>query len=109
MNVARPPTAVTATARDRYVSPPLPDSGDAASPGTPGTIVRTATPLDSLGRRRSPAAVAEVAVSELALALDDVPPRSKGRHFPADPPRTEEIIASCAAPATVCTARGLAG
>jgi len=39
----------------------------------------------------SPAAVAEVAVSE--LALDDVPPRSKGRHFPADPPRTEEIIA----------------
>ena len=42
-------------------------------------------PLDSLGRRRSPAAVPGY--------LAGRPPRSKGRHYPADPPRTEEIIA----------------
>jgi site-specific recombinase XerD len=42
-------------------------------------------PLDSLGRRRSPAAVPGY--------LAGRPPRSKGRRYPADPPRTEEIIA----------------
>jgi hypothetical protein len=42
-------------------------------------------PLDSLGRRRSPAAVAGY--------LAGRPARSKGRRYPADPPRTEEIIA----------------
>jgi integrase len=44
-----------------------------------------APPLDSLGRRRSPAAVPGY--------LTGRPPRSKGRRYPADPPRTEEIIA----------------
>jgi len=42
-------------------------------------------PLDSLGRGRPPAAVPGY--------LAGRPPRSKGRHYPADPPRTEEIIA----------------
>ncbi len=42
-------------------------------------------PLDSLGRRRSPAAVPGY--------LAGRPPRTKGRHYPADPLRTEEIIA----------------
>ena len=42
-------------------------------------------PLDSLGRRRSPAAVPGY--------LAGRPPRSKGRRYPADPLRTEEIIA----------------
>src|SRR5919106_1007182 len=41
-------------------------------------------PLDSLGRRRSPAAVPGY--------LAERPPRSKGRRYPPDPPRTEEII-----------------
>ena len=45
----------------------------------------SAPPLDSLGRRRSPAAVPGY--------LAGRPPRSKGRRYPADPPRTEEIIA----------------
>src|SRR3954447_15525975 len=44
-----------------------------------------AVPLDSLGRRRSPASVPGY--------LTGRPPRSKGRRYPADPPRTEEIIA----------------
>src|SRR3954447_13706088 len=44
-----------------------------------------AVPLDSLGRRRSPAAVPGY--------LAGRPPRSKGRRYPADPPRTEEIVA----------------
>ena len=43
------------------------------------------SPLDSLGRRRSPAAVPGY--------LAGRPPRTKGRRYPADPPRTEEIIA----------------
>jgi site-specific recombinase XerD len=43
------------------------------------------TPLDSLGRRRSPATVPGYRAGR--------PPRSKGRRYPADPPRTEEIIA----------------
>src|SRR5688500_4424610 len=49
-------------------------------------------PLDSLGRRRSPAAVPGY--------LAGRPPRSKGRRYPADPPRTEEIITvmRCAGP-----------
>src|ERR687896_477075 len=42
-------------------------------------------PLDSLGRRRSPAAVPGY--------LAGRSPRSKGRRYPPDPPRTEEIIA----------------
>jgi site-specific recombinase XerD len=42
-------------------------------------------PLDSLGRRRSPAAVPGYLAGRR--------PGSKGRHYPADPPRTEEIIA----------------
>src|SRR3954463_14765003 len=42
-------------------------------------------PLDSLGRRRSPAAEPGY--------LTGRRPRSKGRRFPPDPPRTEEIIA----------------
>src|SRR3954470_5161241 len=42
-------------------------------------------PLDSLGRRRSPAA--------LPGYLTGRRPRSKGRRYPADPPRTEEIVA----------------
>src|SRR4051812_21695501 len=41
--------------------------------------------LDSLGRRRSPAAVRGY--------LAGRPARSKGRRYPADPPSTEEIIA----------------
>ena len=42
-------------------------------------------PLDSLGRRRSPATVPGYRAGR--------PPRTKGRHYPAYPPRTEEIIA----------------
>jgi integrase len=45
----------------------------------------TSPPLDSLGRRRSPASVPGY--------LAGRPPRGKGRRYPADPPRTEEIIA----------------
>src|SRR3954462_15607503 len=44
-----------------------------------------AVPLDSLGRRRSPGAVPGY--------LAGRPPRTKGRRYPADPPRAEEIIA----------------
>jgi hypothetical protein len=44
-----------------------------------------ARPLDSLGRQRSPAAVPG--------CLTGRPSRNKGRRYPADPPRTEEIIA----------------
>jgi len=40
---------------------------------------------DSLGRRRSPAAVPGYLAGRR--------PGSKGRHYPADPPRTEELIA----------------
>src|SRR3954468_10149138 len=43
------------------------------------------SPLDSLGRRRSPDAVPGYLAGRLV--------RSKGRRYPADPPRTEEIIA----------------
>src|SRR3954454_14692023 len=42
-------------------------------------------PLDSLGRRRSPAAVPGY--------LTGRRPPTKGRRYPPDPPRTEEIIA----------------
>jgi integrase len=42
-------------------------------------------PLDSLGRRRSPAAVQGY--------LAGRPSRNRGRRYPPDPPRTEEIIA----------------
>src|SRR4051794_27148919 len=42
-------------------------------------------PLDSLGRRRSPAAVPGY--------LTRRRPPGKGRRYPPDPPRTEEIIA----------------
>ena len=50
-----------------------------------GTPCHADRPLDSLGRRRSPAAVPGY--------LAGRPPRNKGRRYPADPPRTEEIIA----------------
>jgi len=42
-------------------------------------------PLDSLGRRRSPASVPGY--------LAGRPSRNKGRRYPPDPPRAEEIIA----------------
>src|SRR3954466_12706514 len=42
-------------------------------------------PLDSLGRRRSPASVPGY--------LAGRPSRNRGRRYPPDPPRTEEIIA----------------
>ena len=45
----------------------------------------TSPPLDSLGRRRSPASVPGY--------LAGRPPRRNGRRYPADPPRTEEIVA----------------
>ncbi len=45
----------------------------------------SSTPLDSFGRRRSPATVPGY--------LAGRQPRNKGRRYPADPPRTEEIIA----------------
>jgi hypothetical protein len=41
--------------------------------------------LDAAGRRRSPATVPGFHAGR--------PPRNKGRRYPADPPRTEEIIA----------------
>ena len=44
-----------------------------------------AAPLDPVRRRRSPAAVPGY--------LAGLSPRSKRRRYPADPPRTEEIIA----------------
>jgi len=47
--------------------------------------VSASPPLDSLGRRPSPAAVPGY--------LAGRPPRSKGRRYPPDPPCTEEIIA----------------
>ena len=43
------------------------------------------TPLDSLGRRRSPATMPGYRGGRS--------PRSTGRRYPPDPPRTEEIIA----------------
>ena len=43
----------------------------------------TSPPLDSLARHQSPAATAARVKRS----------SSRGRHFPADPPRTEEIIA----------------
>jgi hypothetical protein len=52
--------------------------------------------LNSLGRRRSPAAVPGY--------LAGRPPRSKGRRYPADAPRTEEIIATAAATGSMATA-----
>ena len=58
-------------------------------------------PLDSLGRRRSPAAVPGY--------LAGRPPRSKGRRYPADPPRTEEIIAVMRCCGDGCTATARAG
>jgi integrase len=48
-------------------------------------IVTASPPLDSLGRRRSPASVPGY--------LAGRPSRNKGRRYPPDPPRTEEIIA----------------
>src|SRR3954463_8050039 len=58
------------------------------------------SPLDSLGRRRSPAAVPGY--------LAGRPPRTKGRRYPADPPRTEEIIAVRRCMGTFATGRSLA-
>jgi integrase len=42
-------------------------------------------PLDAAGRRRSPATMPGYFASR--------PPRNKGRRYPADPPRVEEIVA----------------
>src|SRR3954447_16374245 len=50
-----------------------------------GEIVTASVPLDSLGRRRSPAAVPGY--------LAGRPSRNRGRGYAPDPPRTEEIIA----------------
>src|SRR4051812_37734344 len=50
-----------------------------------GGVMSASPSLDSLGRRRSPAVMPGY--------LAGRPPRSKGRRYPADPPRTEEIIA----------------
>jgi hypothetical protein len=41
--------------------------------------------LDSAGRRRSPASMPGYHLGRI--------PRNKGQRYPADPPRTEEIIA----------------
>lgn len=41
--------------------------------------------LDAAGRRRSPATMSDFHIGR--------PPRNKGRRYPADPPRVEEIIA----------------
>src|SRR3954453_3793919 len=49
-----------------------------------GEIVTASPPLDSLGRRRSPASVPGY--------LAGRPSRNRGRRYPPDPPRTEEII-----------------
>ena len=56
--------------------------------------------LDAAGRRRSPATLPEFHAGR--------PPRNKGMRYPADPPTIEEILRSCAAPATACTAAGCA-
>jgi integrase len=48
-------------------------------------IMTASSPLDSLGRRRSPASVPGY--------LAGRPSRNRGRRYPPDPPRTEEIIA----------------
>src|SRR3954452_23332429 len=50
-----------------------------------GEIVTASVPLDSLGRRRSPASVPGY--------LAGRPSRNRGRRYPPDPPRAEEIIA----------------
>jgi hypothetical protein len=42
-------------------------------------------PLDSAGRRRSPATLPDYHAER--------PPRNKGMRYPADPPRVEEIVA----------------
>jgi hypothetical protein len=46
--------------------------------------------LDRAGRRRSPATMPDFHAGR--------PPRNKGQRYPADPPRVEEIITSCATP-----------
>src|SRR3954466_10123818 len=54
--------------------------------------------LDAAGRRRSPATVPGY--------LKGRPPRNKGRRYPADPPRVEEIVAVMrAAGVGVCATR----
>lgn len=54
--------------------------------------------LDSRGRRRSPAT--------LPGYLAGRAPRNKGRRYPADPPRVEEIVAIMGAAGTgVCATR----
>jgi site-specific recombinase XerD len=47
--------------------------------------VNTITTLDAAGRRRSPATYPDY--------LAGRPPKNKGRRYPADPPRVEEIMA----------------
>jgi integrase len=47
--------------------------------------VQSSMPVDIVGRRRSPATLADFHRGR--------PPRNKGRRYPADPPSVEEIIA----------------
>ena len=54
--------------------------------------------LDRAGRRRSPATLPGFHAGR--------PPRNKGLRYPADPPKVEEIVASCARPATARTGDG---
>jgi hypothetical protein len=56
--------------------------------------------LDRAGRRRSPATMRGFHAGR--------PPRNKGLRYPADPPKVEEIIPSCAPPATTRTGAGSA-
>jgi hypothetical protein len=56
--------------------------------------------LDRAGRRRSPATMPGFHAGRA--------PANKDLRYPADPPKVEEIIASCATPATERTAVGYA-
>src|SRR3954452_23879977 len=67
------PCAPTAGGRDTLVSPDFEER------------VMSKVLLDAAGRRRSPAAMPGFHTGR--------PPRNKGRRYPADPPRVEEIVA----------------
>ena len=57
--------------------------------------------LDAAGRRRSPATMPGFHSGR--------PPRNKGRHYPADPPTVEEVVAVKRWPARRRMACGCAG
>ncbi len=57
--------------------------------------------LDRGGRRRSPATLPGFHAGHT--------PGNNGLRYPADPPRVEEIVASCAPPGMERTAVGYAG